>query len=218
MKSHRQLKPDERSQDAAKEGAYDWMLPFSTLMLTLMVLFASLYSLATMSSVEYEESLSSLSSETDKNKSQREIALAKSLKSFIQDMRMEGLADVSVTAHSIKLKLASPVVFESGSAELKPDIMPLMVRLLEHLKDMENTIIVEGHTDDIPISTGRYRSNWELSAARAFGVIHFYIDRGIRPERLAAHGHGPYKPLMPNTTELRRAINRRIEITILRGA
>jgi chemotaxis protein MotB len=110
------------------------------------------------------------------------------------------------------------VVFESGSADLKPDIMPLMVRLLEHLREMENTIIVEGHTDDIPISTGRYRSNWELSAARAFSVIHFYIDREIRPDRLAAHGYGPYRPLMPNTTDLRRAINRRIEITILRGA
>lgn len=218
MRSHKHiLKPEDRSQGAG-DSANDWMLPFSTLMLTLMVLFASLYSLATMSSLEYEESLSALSDKKDKNKSEREIALAKSMKSFIEEMKMEGLADVSVTAHSIKLKLASPVIFESGSAELKPDIMPLMVRLLNHLKDMENTIIVEGHTDDVPISTGRYRSNWELSAARAFSVIHFYIDRDIRPDRLAAHGYGPYRPLMPNTTELRRAINRRIEITILRGA
>jgi len=218
VRSHKHiLKPEDRSQGAG-DSANDWMLPFSTLMLTLMVLFASLYSLATMSSLEYEESLSALSDKKDKNKSEREIALAKSMKSFIEEMKMEGLADVSVTAHSIKLKLASPVIFESGSAELKPDIMPLMVRLLNHLKDMENTIIVEGHTDDVPISTGRYRSNWELSAARAFSVIHFYIDRDIRPDRLAAHGYGPYRPLMPNTTELRRAINRRIEITILRGA
>jgi len=211
------MKAKRRLQSPEQEGAYDWMLPYSTLMLMLMVLFSSLYTIARMGSLEYEAGMSSLSSSVGKDKSDREIALANSLMGFIEDMRMEGLADISVTAHSIKLKLASPVVFESGSAVLKPDIMPLMVSLLEHLRDMENTIIVEGHTDDVPISSQRYRSNWELSAARAFSVIHFYIDRKIRPERLVAHGYGPYRPLMPNTTELRRAINRRIEITILRG-
>ena len=93
----------------------------------------------------------------------------------------------------------------------------LLINILKHLRDMGNTIIVEGHTDDIPIAGGRYRDNWELSAARAFSVIHFYIERGISPSRLVAHGYGPHRPLMPNNTRLRRAINRRIEITILRG-
>lgn len=208
----------ERYPGEEHEGSFSWMLPYSTLMLMLMILFSALYSFSAMNSLEYEESISQLSSGDSASASAKEIAMAKSLKSFIQEMRMEGLADVSVTAHSIKLKLSSPVVFESARAELKPEIMPLLARLLRHLKDMENTIIVEGHTDDVPIRGGRYRNNWELSASRAFGVIHFYIERGIEPSRLVAHGYGPYRPLLPNTTELRRAINRRIEITILRGA
>jgi len=219
MKRHSyDMRPKGRELGPEQEGAFTWMLPYSTLMLMMMILFSSLYSSSSTGSLEYEAGLSYLTARDGREASVREIALAKSLKAFIEDMRMEGLADVSVTAHTIKLKLASPVVFESGSAVLKPDIMPLMVRLLDHLRGMENTIIVEGHTDDVPIAGGRYRSNWELSAARAFSVIHFYIDRQIKPERLVAHGHGPYQPLMPNTTDLRRAINRRIEITILRGA
>ena len=110
------------------------------------------------------------------------------------------------------------MVFDTDNAELTPEITPLLVDLLRHLKAMDNIIIVEGHTDDVPVARGRYRNNWELSAARAFSVIHFYIKRGIEPERLLAHGYGPHRPLMPNTTKLRRAINRRIEITILRGS
>ncbi len=202
--------------DAERYSAQAWMLPCSTLMLMLMILFSALYSFAKMGSFEYETAMSAFGG--GGGTSDKEIELAKSMKSFVSDMRMEGLAEVSVTAHSIKLKLSSPVVFDTGNAELMPEIMPLLVALLKHLKEMDNTIIVEGHTDDIPISGGRYRNNWELSAARAFSVIHFYIDRGIDTKRLLAHGYGPHRPLMPNTTELRRAINRRIEITILRGS
>jgi chemotaxis protein MotB len=189
-----------------------WMLPFSTLMLILMILFASLYANSYLNSIEYETAIAEMMS-TDPNaelsETHRELLLAKDMEEFIEQMKMQGLAEVSITANAIHLKLSSPVIFESGSAELK--------KLLGHLKDMKNTVIVDGHTDNIPIHGHRFGSNWELSAARAFSVIYFYIKRGIAPERLLAHGFGEFRPFFSNETELGRAMNRRIEITVLRG-
>lgn len=197
-----------------------WMLPFSTLMLILMIFFAALYAHSHLNSIEYETAIAELRS-TDPNAelsgTHKELLLAKEMKDFIKTLNMEGLADVSITANAINLKLSSPVIFESGSADLKPDIMPLLVKLLGHIMEMKNTVIVDGHTDNIPIHSRRYRSNWELSASRAFSVIYFYIKRGISPKRLLAHGFGEYRPFFSNETEMGRAMNRRIEITILRG-
>lgn len=195
-----------------------WLLPHSTLMLVLMILFAALFSYSYLNSVEYESALVDLEmTKSELSPSKREIHLAKSIRKFIEDMGMEGVASVNVTPHAIKLKLSSPVMFESGSAELTPFIMPMLVELLRHLKDMENTIIVEGHTDNVPIHSALYRSNWELSAARAFSIIYFYIKRDIKPERLIAHGYGEHRPFYSNESEFGRAMNRRIEITIVRG-
>lgn len=198
----------------AEQSSFEWMVPYSTLMLVLMILFAALYSYSSTNRLEYEGAISGLGGSSA---SGREIALAKSMREFIVNMHMEGLAEVTVTPHSIKLKLSSPVVFDTASSELKPDIMPLLIGIFEQLKDMENMIIVEGHTDNIPVVGGTYKSNWELSAARAFSVIDFYIRRGIDPARLAAYGYGEHRPMFPNATALGRAINRRIEITIPRG-
>ncbi len=82
---------------------------------------------------------------------------------------------------------------------------------------MGNSIIAEGHTDNVPIHTQQYQSNWELSSARAFSVIYFFINKGIPPERLVAHGFGEYRPASSNEDDAGRAKNRRIEITVVRG-
>lgn len=198
-----------------------WMLPYSTLMLILMILFASLYGMSYQKSVEYETAIAELAAtdpNTEMSRSMKEVILVKSMQAFLKELDMQGAAEISIDAHNIKLKLSSPVMFDSAKAELKPDIMPLLAKLLEHLVNMDNTVIVEGHTDNVPIYGGQYPSNWELSAARAFSVIYFYIQRDIAPSRVLAHGFGEFRPAYDNITEFGRAMNRRIEITILRGA
>jgi chemotaxis protein MotB len=201
--------------EESHQDSYIWMLPYSTLMFVLMILFSALFSHYYINSTEYEMAIVEL--EKEMTPAKKEIALAKSLQDFIEKMEMEGSAEVVVTAHAIKLKLSSPAMFESGSAELTPFIMPLLVELYIHLRNMENTVVVEGHTDNVPISSYRFGSNWELAAARSFSVIHFFIRRDISPDRLLAHGFSEYRPIFPNTSALGRAMNRRIEITILRG-
>lgn len=204
--------------DEATDSSQLWMLPYSTLMMVLMILFAALYVNAHYNTLEYEQAITQLETQEERlSRGKKEVELAQEMKKFIEEMNMEGMAEVSISPHEIKLKLSSPVIFESGSAELKPLIMPFLVKLWSHLKNLDNTIIVEGHTDNIPISSAQFRSNWELSASRAFSVIYFFIQREISPDRLLAHGHGEYRPAYTNETEIGRAMNRRIEITILRG-
>ena len=87
-------------------------------------------------------------------------------------------------------------------------------RLADTLKSFPNAIRVEGHTDDRPINTAAFPSNWELSAARAASVVHLFMDRGIAPQRLAVVGYGEFRPTMANTTAAGRNANRRVEVLI----
>jgi len=210
-------------RERAEEGDDSelWMLPYATLMLTLVILFISFYALSKSNSVEYETAIADLAStDTRSGKGEvarKEIALAKSMNDEISKSGMKDKAQVLISARSIKLKLESPALFDSGSAELKEDVLPLFGALNAQLKQMDNRIEVEGHTDNIAIHSDRFRSNWELSAARAFSVIYFFIKSGLDPARMVAHGFGEYRPGFSNDAEEGRARNRRIEITIVRG-
>ena len=198
-----------------------WMLPYATLMLTLVILFISFYAMSMAGSVEYETAIADLAAtDTRSGKGEtakKEIALAKKLNAEINRLGMKDKVQVLISAQYIKLKLDSPSLFDSGSAELKDDILPLFQVLNAALKGMENQVFVEGHTDDVAIHSERFRSNWELSASRAFSVIYFFIKNGVDPSRMVAHGFSEYRPAFSNDSVLGRAKNRRIEIAILRS-
>lgn len=205
----------QRLSGAEGDDTSLWMFPYSNLMLILVILFVGFYSYSGLKTVEYEAALAQMESGGEAKK---EVALAQNMKKFIEDSSMKGRASLEITASAISIKMDSPVIFDSGSADLRDESLPLLENLLAHLKDMGNVIVVEGHTDNVPINTPRFGSNWELSASRAFSVIGYFIGEGIEPARLVAHGFGEYRPMAPNDTEQGRAKNRRIEITILRGA
>lgn len=206
------IRRDESAQSA-------WMLPYSTLMLILMIFFAALYGFSYLQSVQYETALADLEvtgPRAEESAARREVLLAQSIEKYIRDAGMTALAEVKISAQFIRLELSSPALFDSGSADLRPGITPLFRELAGQLASMDNVIIVEGHTDNVPIHTELYASNWELSAARAFSVIYYFIKEGITPERLVAHGFGEFRPAYSNDTEEERAKNRRIEFKIVR--
>jgi chemotaxis protein MotB len=199
-----------------------WMLPYSTLMLTLVILFIMFYAFSYSHSVEYETALSDLASTNPNDprvkQMRQEIALAQNIRDFIKKNNLTDKIQLAITPHHIRIKMESLALFDSGSAELKKDILFFLDYLLGQLQPMSNRIIAEGHTDNIPIHSRQFDSNWELSAARAFSVIYFFINKGIAPERLVAHGFGEFRPAYANDTEADRAKNRRIEISVVRGA
>jgi chemotaxis protein MotB len=105
--------------------------------------------------------------------------------------------------------------FPSGSSLLETDFLPTLDKIGGLLGPMVGAISVSGHTDNVPISTSQYRSNWDLSAARATTVAHQLLEAGVDPERIMIAGHADTQPRAPNDTAENRALNRRIDITLV---
>ena len=116
----------------------------------------------------------------------------------------------------VVLQLSESILFDLGKSDLKADSTPILEVISGLIPSIENEIMVQGHTDNIPISSGTYESNWELSTSRAVNVVKYFIEtKGFDPTRFSATGYGEYRPLVDNTTEENRAINRRVDILIV---
>jgi len=116
------------------------------------------------------------------------------------------------------ITVVGDLLFDSGKAKIRSEAFPLLTKVSAVLKDnmAQFNIGIEGHTDNVPIKQSGWKSNWELSTARALSVLHYLAnDQGISPERLSAIGYGEYRPLVSNETSDGRKQNRRVEIVIL---
>ncbi len=203
-----------------------WIVPYGTLMTILMIFFLVLYAFSfVVSGVRFEKIVQSLQKdvggEVNKEymervvKKAREREAVREMGGLIDEKRLKKFANVKIDKEGIKVIFRSPVIFDLGKDELKPEIISVLSAVAKVIKDMPNEVVVEGHTDDRPIISGEFRSNWELSTARAFSVVRYFIEHGIDPKRLSAIGYGEYRPLYPNDTDEHRAFNRRIEIDIV---
>ena len=126
----------------------------------------------------------------------------------------EELIEVRQKSRWVEVEMKSHILFESGSARLSPKATPLLTQLASVLSRFGNPIRVEGFTDNQPISTAVYPSNWELSAARAASVVHLFSTLSITPERMAAIGHGEQRAIADNSTPEGRQKNRRVVIVV----
>ena len=131
----------------------------------------------------------------------------------------EGIGDqitVSSDQDGIYLDIQESILFDPGRATISAIGQETLTSLVDLLKLTDNDIIVEGFTDDVPMNSVQYGSNWELSAGRAMGVVRFLAeDHGINPSRLSGRGYGEFNPVAPNNTPENRAKNRRVNIVIV---
>jgi chemotaxis protein MotB len=124
--------------------------------------------------------------------------------------------DMVQSERGLIISLADTVLFDPGSAEIKPGAISTLEKITSILKTLPNPIRVEGHTDNQPIQTQLFPSNWELSTARATSIVKLFIDRyNLSPEKISAAGYGEYRPVATNTTPEGRQKNRRVDIVIL---
>jgi chemotaxis protein MotB len=205
-----------------------WAITYGDLMSYLMIFFLLLFSVSIAKTDrsklrKYEESLiqiqKTFGGEISKEKLQKlEIQKKEeNLETKLKEMQEANLNfEIQSSEKKVKLILKEAVLFDSGSAELKIQAKKILKDVIDELKKLPNDIIVEGHTDNVPIRGGIYKSNFELSMARAYSVIKFMQDEGIDPKRLSGIGYGEYKPIADNSTQEGRAKNRRIEISILK--
>ncbi|MGR8929392.1 MAG: type VI secretion system protein TssL, long form [Gammaproteobacteria bacterium] len=127
----------------------------------------------------------------------------------------QGLVTVDTHGYRIVIRINEKGSFASASAVLKPGFEPVMDKITQSVAESKGKVIVSGHTDDIPIKTVMYRSNWELSASRAVTVAEYMLEKkSVDEQRFLIEGHADTHPLVPNDTHEHRAMNRRVEIII----
>jgi len=127
------------------------------------------------------------------------------------------LVSVNRTERGIEVEMKSKMLFPSGSARLSRDSLNVLKGMAEIIKPLPNQIRVEGHTDNVPIKTVSFPSNWELSAARAASVVHLFTRYGVDSSHMAATGFGEFRPIAANEQEEGRQKNRRVAMVILAG-
>ena len=205
-----------------------WLVVLSDIMTNLMLFFLILYVFniqpdseareTFMSGFDKDKKVSVREKEADKviQKFQEE-DVAKKLAEELYKAGMKDMADVQVTDKQIKVNIAAPVLFSSGKAGLSRSSSEVIGAVARVISRLPNDIIVEGHTDNIPVRSGDYATNWELSAARADAVVALMAKNyAIPEEHLIAAAYGEYRPVAPNDTPEGRARNRRIEIIVSR--
>ncbi|MBI5743528.1 MAG: OmpA family protein [Elusimicrobia bacterium] len=194
MKVKGMIPEDDRRVAPVGEPAPPWMVNYADLMTELVCFFVILYAL-------------SAALNKDMQQAQQEV------QEMIKEGKMAGQVQMDKEGMRITLEEQSQVAFfESGRADLTDQMVSQMDKLAPVLMKLaeKHDIIVEGHTDNVPIATKQYASNWELSTARATSVVKDLLGKKFPPKHLAAVGYGEYHPIVPNDTELNRKKNRRV--------
>jgi chemotaxis protein MotB len=129
---------------------------------------------------------------------------------------LDGRVSLEIDRRGLVVSIRESGTFRTGSADVSDSMRTIIGEVGSALRTVDNFVRVEGHTDDIPIHTPRFASNWDLSTARATAVVAFLVQGlGIPPDRLSAAGYGEFHPRVPNADEGSRATNRRVDIVIL---
>lgn len=140
------------------------------------------------------------------------------LEAFAKDNNIQSSLATSIEERGLVVSIQDTLLFDSGSAVITPKAHQILDKISTVLATAPNFIRVEGHTDNLPIHTQQFPSNWELSVLRATNVVQIMAtEGGIAPDRLSATGYGEYRPVAPNTTDASRAKNRRVDLIILRS-
>lgn len=126
----------------------------------------------------------------------------------------DALIEIRRQDYWLEVEIKTSILFASGSSRIESEAVPVLAKLADILRDFPNPVHVEGFTDNVPIRSVAFPSNWELSAARAASVVHLFMKHGVRPGRMVALGYGEYRPVADNNTAEGRGKNRRVVIII----
>lgn len=221
-----------------------WLLTYADLITLLLGLFVILYSISQVDMAKYKEFVSSfenifsggasegamagqgtmagnkgvLTNEAPQSEMQAKASkqLQKKVEAAVGEALKAGGAMITHDERGVTVHFLEKFMFDQGKAEIKPSAYSVLDTLGFLLQSIPNEIRVEGHTDNTPIHSSQFPSNWHLSVARALNVAYYLLQRYlIRPEKVAVVGYGEYHPLVPNDAPAHKAQNRRVDIVIL---
>jgi chemotaxis protein MotB len=141
--------------------------------------------------------------------------IADRLETSLKDLICDDVIKVKREAYWLEIQINTQLLFPSGSATLAASARPVLADVADTLVGRPVRIHVEGHTDNVPIASETFPSNWELSSARAASVVHLFAREGVDPRRMVAMGYGEFAPIASNATAAGRAQNRRVTVMIL---
>lgn len=222
----RRIKADKTGyQEADADGDEQsgrWLISYSDLITTLMVLFLALYALQLaknreleIKALEHRATNAVVVSSTSAIAVNSPDAAKKQLLSLLAPLQNDRRITIASATQGVEIAINARVLFNSGDARLLPESFDVLSQIAAVLRERsKNNILVEGHTDNVPIATAKYESNWELSSARAGAVVRFFADKGIEPHRMAAIGRADNFPLVLGDDAASRAANRRVTILV----
>jgi chemotaxis protein MotB len=199
-----------------EEGESVWLVSYADMMTLIMGLFAILLAASKIDSSKFEK----IKKETTLLFGGQYVVPFKDMKEeMAKVVAAEGLNEqikFEQTDDGVAITFQGHMFFESGGTHLKESAVSLLEKLVPVIKSRakDSNILIEGHSDDIPIATERFPSNWELSSVRACTVLRLFLDHGFPAAHLQAIGLSDTKPIVPNTDEITRAQNRRVVIRI----
>ena len=231
-----ELEPEEESSG---DGAA-WMATFADMMTLLLCFFILLLSFATMDIVKFRDAMGSVQEalgvqfehfgqfeavassplQTDPHEEALGIgedkALLEELNSAIEEEGLENEVSAKIDGRGVIVRINGQVLYQRGDAALKQESTALLTKIAGLAKGTDHRIMIEGHTDDLPIQTVRYPSNWELSTARAIAAMRFFVEQDVDAQRVGVAGYGDLRPIEVNDSEEHRAANRRVEFVFIR--
>lgn len=238
--ARRRRRPPEEHQN--HEG---WAIPYGDLVTLLLAFFVVMYAISQVNEGKYRVLSDSLNAAfrgqpttfdpvqvgqpaastvaaplvqlPDEIRSMAMRQLAEQAAEAMDPLIRQGLVDVETGDGKLTIAIRSDILFASGSASPSAQAQSVARLLGEVLGAFPVQIKVEGHTDNVPVVSGSFPSNWELSAARAASVVHLLVAGGVAPERLAAVAYGEYQPVLPNVTPDGRNANRRVVLLVEAG-
>ncbi|HEY0395496.1 MAG TPA: OmpA family protein [Candidatus Elarobacter sp.] len=220
-------------------GMMRWLLTYADMITLLLALFIILFAISNISAVKFNRlqraiaggfrstsavnnppNGGALDHEHGRTDEANMVQMKAELDKYIARQRLQTKVQTRIASQGLVVTLLSDkAYYDSGSADLRPETKSVLTVIAGQLRGVRNDVRVEGSTDNVPIATYAYPSNWELSAARATGVTRYLVERErIPPTRLALAGYGQFRPKYPNDTDAHRQQNRRVDIVILNGA
>lgn len=199
-----------------------WLLSYADLITTLMVLFLALYVLQLaknselqIKTLQHHPVKEAVDVQPPVASTDAKEAAKKQLLSLLAPLQGNRQITISHTPQGVEIAINAKVLFNSGDARLLPESFAVLDQIAKVLRERaRNNVLVEGHTDSLPIATAKYESNWELSSARAGAVVRFFADKGIEAHRMAAIGRADNFPLVIGNDAAANAANRRVTILV----
>ena len=224
-----------------------WLLPYSDMLTLLLALFIVMFAMSKVDNRKMQQMsqqfnvifsggtgalqqngggsgnnmlVDGSSSSEEKNGIVEQDKMAVMKNTLEQEIKKEGYEDkvkVNLNGEGLSISIQDTVIFNSGDADILYDFNPVLIQISNLVKDLDNEIRVSGHTDNVPISNKKFRSNWDLSYMRASNVMNFMVGIGhVVPDKFSIQAYGEYRPKYDNLTEAGRAKNRRVDILIVR--